>query len=297
MLITEGKTKRILASATPQEVLLETKDDLTGGDAAKRETIAGIAVHKTAQARHVFELLNRRGIPTAYLGAESPVRLRCAACTMLPLELVTRRYAWGSYLKRDPALAGSKPHRFAELKTEFFHKHACVVPPLVPKPVQMDEGKARELYLKGGVWADGVYTDPFIRIEKGRWYLHSAKVPVDPARTLMETPALLNPEETEFLIRRIMIPVFEALEQAWAKVETAGGRVALVDLKIECGRRQRDGKLVVADVVDNDSWRIWPGADPARQLDKQLFRDGHALSEVAEKYELVARLTESFARS
>ena len=91
-----------------------------------------------------------------------------------------------------------------------------------------------------------------------------------------------------------MAPTFAALERAWGRIETANGPVALVDLKMEVGRRASDGKLVVADVIDNDSWRIWPGADPSKQLDKQVFREGHPLAEVRENYELVAALTDRF---
>ena len=60
-ILSEGKTKIIRRGERPGEVVLETKDELTGGDAAKRETISGIAVWKTTQARNVFRLLQSAG--------------------------------------------------------------------------------------------------------------------------------------------------------------------------------------------------------------------------------------------
>lgn len=294
--LTEGKTKIIREGSRPEEVILETKDELTGGDAAKRETIAGIAVHKTTQARNVFRLLEARGIPTAYRGAGDERSIACWRCDMLPLELVTRRYAWGSVLKREPEIESTpeRPYRFSELRREMYHKHAVVTPPLVPRPVQLEEGEARRRYLEAGEWTAGVYTDPLLRIENGHWLLYPAKEPLAEASPLMETTPLLDANEVAALEEEIMIPTFEALERAWSGIETVGGPVVLVDMKIEVGRRSSDGRLVVADVIDNDSWRIWPGGDPRRQLDKQSFREGHPLHQVAENYELVAALTERF---
>jgi phosphoribosylaminoimidazole-succinocarboxamide synthase len=292
----EGKTKVIQKTSTPGEVLLITKDSLTGGDAAKKETIQGIAVHKTTQTTNVFRLLSDNGIPTAFLRRADETTIVCHECHMLPLELVTRRFAWGSFLKREPQLVSTveKPHRFDQVKAELYHKHAVVMPPLVDSPVQMDEGEARELYLKDGQWAAGVYTDPLIIPRGNTWRLHSAKDPVDPQGGLMDIEPTLPAAEAEQLVRDIMIPVFELLEKTWATIETIDGPIALVDMKIEVGRRVSDGALVVADVIDNDSWRIWPGGNPAKQLDKQCFREGHPLNEVSEKYALVASLTEQF---
>ena len=299
-ILSEGKTKVIRRGERPGEVVLETKDELTGGDAAKRETIRGIAVWKTTQARNVFRLLQARGIDVAYLRPAGERALACSECRMLPLELVTRRYAWGSILHREPWIVSTreKPHRFAQVRREIFHKNAVVMPPLAPRPVQMDEGRARDQHLRDGKWAEGVYTDPLVRIQDdGRWLLYPAKGRLDQASPLTETEPLLSPDELAYVEERLMTPTFEALEHAWARIETEHGPVALVDLKMEVGRRSSDGKLVVADVIDNDSWRIWPGGDPARQLDKQSFREGHPLAEVAENYELVAALTERFLSS
>ncbi|WP_322814592.1 phosphoribosylaminoimidazolesuccinocarboxamide synthase [Chloroflexus sp.] len=84
--------------------------------------------------------------------------------------------------------------------------------------------------------------------------------------------------------------VFVTLEAAWQQLD-----VTMVDLKIEFGRTAQ-GDLLVADVIDNDSWRIWPSGDPAQMLDKQVYRNAQVvdealLSNVRARYALVADLT------
>lgn len=90
---------------------------------------------------------------------------------------------------------------------------------------------------------------------------------------------------------------FEILAHAWRRKETL-----LVDLKLEFGRLvggDGRGNLVVADVIDNDSWRVWPQGREELMLDKQMYRNLPSvtpadLDRVRENYELVAEIVGTF---
>jgi phosphoribosylaminoimidazole-succinocarboxamide synthase len=215
---------------------------------------------------------------------------------MLPIEFVLRRFAWGSYLKRNPMSAQpGTPQRFDVPVIEKFHKHALVVSPASSSPKMMIESEARELYLRDGRWDDGVYTDPMIVSQGSTWSLHPAKHPIDQSKPYHSISPLFDAAAETQIIEEILLPGFLGLEAAWHRIDTAHGPIVLADCKFEVGRRLVDGRLVLADVVDNDSWRIWPGGDPTKQIDKQVFRDNAPLAQVADAYSLVTMLTTEFA--
>jgi phosphoribosylaminoimidazole-succinocarboxamide synthase len=90
---------------------------------------------------------------------------------------------------------------------------------------------------------------------------------------------------------------FEILAHAWRRRDTL-----LVDLKIEFGRLasgEGKGSLVIADVIDNDAWRIWPQGREELMLDKQIYRNLEKvtpadLEAVRQKYEQVTEIVGTF---
>lgn len=94
---------------------------------------------------------------------------------------------------------------------------------------------------------------------------------------------------------RLTQTVFEVLERVWSTLNHS-----LIDMKIEFGVIEESGvkKIVVGDVIDNDSWRLWPNGDKRLMLDKQIYRnldnsaiDEAAIQAVKSKFELVAERT------
>jgi phosphoribosylaminoimidazole-succinocarboxamide synthase len=240
--LAEGKTKIIYAHPTEATlVYMVHKDSISAGDGARRNVIEGKGALSCQTTSNVFKALERAGLPTHFVDKIDDTTMLVRGCRMVPLEVVMRRIATGSYLKRHPE--ASEGSRFDSILVEFFQK-------------------------------DDARHDPLI---------HPEDIRKEGIASASEVLAMTD------LGRQ----AFEVLEEAWARQD-----VTLVDMKIEFGR-DADGNLLIGDVIDNDSWRIWPGGQRGNMLDKQVYRemkqvDASGLDLILEKYALVADLTERF---
>lgn len=289
--VARGKTKVVTAGVQPYTVVFQMLDQLTGGDAARLEAIPGMGEMYATQIANCMGLLNARGIKTAFIEQQSPTELLCWGSDMVPLECVMRQIAWGSALQREPHLRpaeGEPPHQFNELRLEFYHKDTVVT--IDGPPRMMPESEARELYLRDGTWAEGVFRDPYIKLDGNRWLLFDAHAPLKGKAPLMEIEPVF-PGHVVHEVHDKMRRVFWTFEGTWREVGYEGEPVVLVDMKIEFGRLWMDGSIVVADEINNGAWRIWVAGDPTRQLDKQLFREGAPREEVVKAFQIVTELT------
>jgi phosphoribosylaminoimidazole carboxylase PurE protein len=268
-LIAEGKTKRIhKLEGSKDLVTLVAKDDITAGDGAKHDVIPEKGLLANRTTCNVFRLLKACGVPVAFEEQDSATSFIAPGCTMLPYEVVTRREAHGSYLKRHPHIA--KGQLFPQLLVEFYLK------------TKDKDWKGKPL----------VADDPLMDFSDGGSQirlLNPAKPVIgqEPFLILPASDVLRSDDEWKIFpeMRRIARQVFLVLEKAW---QLQGG--TLVDLKVEFGY-DSNGRLLLADVIDNDSWRV---IEDGSYIDKQVYRDGGALDDVAAKYRRVAEITDRF---
>src|SRR5919202_6110261 len=119
--LAEGKTKIIYAHPTdPRLAIMVQKDAISAGDGARRNMIEGKGALSGRTAANVFTFLGHAGIATHFVEAPSDDEMVVQRCTMIPLEVVMRRLATGSYLKRNPGV--SEGQRFDPVLVEFFIK-------------------------------------------------------------------------------------------------------------------------------------------------------------------------------
>ena len=106
-LLYEGKAKRVYATDQDDLVAVEYKDDATAFNALKKAQLAGKGELNCQISARLFELLERDGIPTHYLGMPQANWMHVRPVRIVPVEVVIRNTAFGSLCKQMPIEPGT----------------------------------------------------------------------------------------------------------------------------------------------------------------------------------------------
>ncbi len=96
----EGKAKKVYATADPELFVITYKDDATAFNAQKRGTIAGKGAVNNAVTAAIFRHLEERGVPTHFVRTLSEREQLVRAVRIIPIEVIVRNRAAGSFAKR-----------------------------------------------------------------------------------------------------------------------------------------------------------------------------------------------------
>lgn len=110
----EGKAKKIFATTDPELVIMEYKDSATAFNGEKKGEIDEKGILNNTIAASIFQMLNQKGIPTHFIAKLSDREVLCKKVSIVPLEVIVRNVAAGSFSKRLAVPEGS------ELKTTIF---------------------------------------------------------------------------------------------------------------------------------------------------------------------------------
>ena len=105
--IYEGKAKKVFLTDDPKIVIVDYKDDATAFNGLKKGTIAGKGVVNNKVSNHFFRLLESHGIPTHYVEQLSDRETAVRRVEILPVEVIVRNRAAGSFSKRMGVAEGT----------------------------------------------------------------------------------------------------------------------------------------------------------------------------------------------
>ena len=124
----EGKAKRVYATDDPSLLIVEYKDDATAFNGQKRGTIAGKGVINNQMSNRLMRRLHQAGVPTPYVEELSDRETLVKRVEIVPLEVIVRNIAAGSFSKRYGVQEGVI---FDDPTIEFSYKNDELGDPLI----------------------------------------------------------------------------------------------------------------------------------------------------------------------
>ena len=104
----EGKAKKVFLTDDPDVLIVDYKDDATAFNGLKKGTISGKGVVNNRMTNIVFQMLEKKGIPTHYVEELSDRETAVKKVEIVPLEVIIRNVAAGSFSKKLGVEEGTK---------------------------------------------------------------------------------------------------------------------------------------------------------------------------------------------
>lgn len=127
-MIYEGKAKKVYATDNEELCIVSYKDDATAFNGLKKGTIAGKGVVNNKMSNYLMSLLEKEGVPTHFVEELSDRETLVRKVKIVPLEVIVRNTAAGSFSKRFGVPEGT---RLLCPTLEFCYKDDALGDPMV----------------------------------------------------------------------------------------------------------------------------------------------------------------------
>ena len=124
----EGKAKKVYATDNPELLIVSYKDDATAFNGLKKGTISGKGVINNQMSNMLMQKLEERGVPTHFVEELSERETVVKRVSIVPLEVIVRNIAAGSFSKRYGVPEGKI---FEKPTVEFSYKNDDLGDPLI----------------------------------------------------------------------------------------------------------------------------------------------------------------------
>ncbi len=137
----EGKAKKVYATTNPDYVIVDYKDDATAFNGEKKGTITGKGVINNKMTNFMFGLLEKAGVPTHLVEEISDRETIVKKVEIVPLEVIVRNVAAGSFSKKLGIEEGTK---LKQPTLEFSYKNDDLGDPFINDYYALGLGLATE---------------------------------------------------------------------------------------------------------------------------------------------------------
>lgn len=126
--IYEGKAKKVYKTDDPELYIVDYKDDATAFNGLKKGTIAGKGIINNQMSNRLMQMIEQKGVPTHFVKELSERETLVKKVSIVPLEVIVRNIAAGSFSKRYGMEEGVV---FEQPTIEFSYKNDALGDPLL----------------------------------------------------------------------------------------------------------------------------------------------------------------------